>query len=102
MTILELLEDALEGLTTPFYNSIMSGAEQLRRAIDLLSMGYAANTNIDELIAEYGDLDSVPHPESKRMNQYDADQAWRILGDMKKQIEKLEWYVIEQSREENQ
>lgn len=102
MTILELLEDALKGLTTPFYNSIMSGAEQLRRAIDLLSMGYAANTNIDELIAEYGDLDSVPHPESKRMNQYDADQAWRILGDMKKQIEKLEWYVIEQSREENQ
>ena len=59
MTILELLEDALKLLTTPFYNSIMSGAEQLRRAIDLLSMGYSANTNIDELIAEYGDLDSV-------------------------------------------
>jgi len=59
MTILELLEDALEGLKTPFYNSIMSGAEQLQRAINLLGMGYSANTNIDELIAVYGDLDSV-------------------------------------------
>jgi hypothetical protein len=62
VTILEALENAEINLVINPPNVLgqMIGKEQLHNAIVLLEKGYSADTLVDPLLEEFGDVEKVP------------------------------------------
>ena len=62
VTILEALMNADYNLTknsgSPF--ALRMGADQLHNAVVLLDKGYGLNDEVEPLLEEHGDVDSVP------------------------------------------
>jgi hypothetical protein len=60
VSILECLMNAEHNLQTGIPSVRPMALEQLHNAIVLLEKGYSVETEIDPLIEEYGDVNSVP------------------------------------------
>lgn len=93
MSILEYLEDALDKVSSPFPNLRLKGICQLRDMITLIGLGYHYKTNVDNLINQFGDIQSVPPRRKNRTSE--LDQAYQDCYTIEEMINKIKTLIIE-------
>ena len=62
--ILETLENAEYNLAHPIGPSLVIARNQLHNALTLLEKGFKLETDVDKILAEYGNVENVPGAET--------------------------------------